>query len=51
MGYIQEECGRKLTLTLNRSTSSILAAFPVETQVWKKEGATDTPKASAEKIF
>ena len=29
-----------LNLTLNLSTSSILAVFPAATQVWKKDGAT-----------
>lgn len=31
---------------MNRNTSSILAVFPSLTQVWKKLGATDTPRAS-----
>ena len=34
-------------LTLNLLTSSILAVFPSETQDWKKDGATETPNASA----
>ena len=33
--------------TLNFWTSSGLAIFPSETQVWKNEGATEIPKASA----
>jgi hypothetical protein len=33
-------------LTLNFMTSSILAVFPSETQLWKKDGATETPSAS-----
>lgn len=32
--------------TLNLKTSSILAVFPSLTQLWKNEGATDTPRAS-----
>lgn len=39
--------GHLAKLTLNLSTSSIFACLPVKTQVWKNEGATDTPKASA----
>lgn len=31
-----------IPLTLNFITSSILACFPSETQLWKNEGATDT---------
>lgn len=41
--------GRKLNqrqFTLNRRTSSILAVFPSDTQLWKKLGATETPSAS-----
>lgn len=33
--------------TLNLWTSCIVAARPSETQEWKKDGATDTPRASA----
>lgn len=32
--------------TLKRMTSSIVACLPAPTHVWKKDGATDTPKAS-----
>lgn len=32
--------------TLNLRTSSILAVLPSLTQLWKNEGATDTPRAS-----
>lgn len=37
-------CGRELTL--KRWTSSIVAVLPSDTQEWKKDGATDTPRAS-----
>lgn len=33
-------------VTLKRTTSSIRAVLPSATQDWKKEGATDTPRAS-----
>lgn len=32
--------------TLNLWTSSIVAVLPSDTQEWKNDGATDTPKAS-----
>lgn len=35
-----------ISLTLYRKTSSIFAVFPSLTQLWKKLGATETPKAS-----
>lgn len=38
--------GKKLAQTLNLMTSSIFAVFPSLTQLWKKLGATETPKAS-----
>lgn len=37
---------RLLHVTLNLRTSSILAVLPSLTQLWKNEGATDTPRAS-----
>lgn len=36
----------KMLFTLNLRTSSILAVLPSLTQLWKNEGATDTPRAS-----
>lgn len=33
-------------ITLKRMTSSMRAVFPSATHDWKKEGATDTPRAS-----
>jgi len=33
-------------VTLNLMTSSIFACFPSDTQLWKKDGATETPNAS-----
>lgn len=41
-----EEKKENVKFTLNLITSSILAVFPSLTQVWKKLGATLTPKAS-----
>lgn len=35
-----------LSVTLNRTTSSMVAGLPAPTQEWKKDGATETPKAS-----
>jgi len=45
-GRLGMDKGILTILTLNFITSSILACFPSETQLWKNEGATDTPRAS-----
>ena len=39
--------GLEPSFTLNFWTSSGLATFPSDTHVWKNDGATETPKASA----
>jgi hypothetical protein len=46
--YIEKKFEHKhqTILTLNLSTSSILAVLPSLTHDWKKLGATDTPSAS-----